>query len=108
MLYKFKSKASGDVIMFEAHAKTLLEIMGKDPSAKGILLVAEMPQALVALENALALQQDKHDKHKSHVPHEHQGQEKETQGVSLRQRATPLKHMILQCIKEGHPMLWGV
>jgi hypothetical protein len=53
MLYKFKSKASGDVIMFETHAKALLEIMGKDPSAKGILLVADMPKALEALEVAL-------------------------------------------------------
>jgi Domain of unknown function (DUF1840) len=108
MLYKFKSKASGDVIMFEAHAKILLEIMGKDPSAKGILLVDDMPLALAALERALAEQQDKEDRHKSQVHHGSTEQKGGIPGVGLRQRATPLKRMIMQCIKEGHPIVWGV
>ena len=108
MLYKFKSKASGDVIMFEAHAKALLEIMGKDPSGKGILLVDDMPQALAALERALAEQQDHEDKHKSQVHHGSPEQEGGIQGVGLRQRAAPLKRMIMQCIQEGHPIVWGV
>jgi hypothetical protein len=125
MLYKFKSKASGDVIMFETHAKALLEIMGKDPSAKGILLVADMPKALEALEVALkkhgheANHEAEHEvghevsHEKGHAsPPKHRSKEQE-QGqesfaVSLGQRAAPMRQMIKQCILEGHPIVWGV
>ena len=129
MLYKFKSKASGDVIMFETHAKALLEIMGKDPSAKGILLVADMPKALEALEAALkkhgheanheaeheadheADHEVSHEKgHASPAKHrsKEQEHEQESLAVSLGQRAAPMRQMIKQCILEGHPIVWGV
>jgi Domain of unknown function (DUF1840) len=129
MLYKFKSKASGDVIMFETHAKALLEIMGKDPSAKGILLVADMPKALEALEVALkkhgheanheaeheadheADHEVSHEKgHASPAKHRSKEQEQgqESLAVSLGQRAAPIRQMIKQCILEGHPIVWGV
>ena len=125
MLYKFKSKASGDVIMFETHAKALLEIMGKDPSAKGILLVADMPKALEALEVALkkhgheanheaeheADHEVSHEKgHASPAKHRSKEQEQgqESFAVSLGQRAAPMRQMIKQCILEGHPIVWGV
>jgi len=125
MLYKFKSKASGDVIMFETHAKALLEIMGKDPSAKGILLVADMPKALEALEAALkkhgheanheaeheAGHEVSHEKgHASPAKHrsKEQEHEQESLAVSLGQRAAPMRQMIKQCILEGHPIVWGV
>jgi len=119
MLYKFKSKASGDVIMFETHAKALLEIMGKDPSAKGILLVADMPKALEALEVALKKHGHEADHEvsyeKGHAsPAKHRSKEQEHEpgqeslAVSLGQRAAPIRQMIKQCILEGHPIVWGV
>ncbi len=115
MLYKFKSKASGDVIMFETHAKALLEIMGKDPSAKGILLVADMPKALEALEAALkkhgheAGHEVSHEEgHASSAKHGSKEQEQASLAVSLGQRAAPMRQMIKQCILEGHPIVWGV
>ncbi len=111
MLYKFKSKASGDVIMFETHAKALLEIMGKDPSAKGILLVADMPKALEALEAALKKhghEAGHEEGHASPAKHGSKEQEQESLAVSLGQRAAPMRQMIKQCILEGHPIVWGV
>ena len=54
MLYKFKSKAAGDVIMLEPHGRRLLGVIGKDPGPTGIILPAEMPAALQALEHAIA------------------------------------------------------
>ena len=46
MLYKFKSKATGDLILLEPHGRHILGLIGKDPSPKGILLVADMPAAM--------------------------------------------------------------
>lgn len=115
--------------MFETHAKALLEIMGKDPSAKGILLVADMPKALEALEVALkkhgheanheaeheadheADHEVSHEKgHASPAKHRSKEQEQgqESFAVSLGQRAAPMRQMIKQCILEGHPIVWGV
>ena len=111
MLYKFKSKASGDVIMFETHAKALLEIMGKDPSAKGILLVADMPKALEALEAALKKhghEAGHEEGHASPAKHGSKEQKQASLAVSLGQRAAPMRQMIKQCILEGHPIVWGV
>ena len=47
MLYKFKSKVTGDVIMLQPNGQRVLEIIGKhsaaEPSTKGILLPEQMP-----------------------------------------------------------------
>ena len=58
MIYKFKSKSSGDVIMLQPNGQQVLTIIGKhsfeEPSVQGILLPEQMPQALTALESAIA------------------------------------------------------
>ncbi len=104
MLYKFKSQATGDLIMFEEHAKLILEIIGKEPLAKGILVLGDMPQALAALE---ALTQAREGL-KSSQASGAELHEEDTNWVSLRQRVAPFKQMIKQCMLEGHPIVWGV
>ena len=58
MLYQFKSKVTGNVIMLQPNGEQVLQIIGKhsaaDPSTKGILLPEQMPQALADLEAAIA------------------------------------------------------
>jgi cyclopropane-fatty-acyl-phospholipid synthase len=54
MLYKFKSKATGDLIMLEPDAKRLLKIMGREDQIKGIFLADQLPLAIAALESAVA------------------------------------------------------
>ena len=50
MLYKFKSKASGDLIMLEPNGRRMLEIIGKTPGPQGIIEVHQMAAAVAALE----------------------------------------------------------
>ena len=54
MLYKFKSKNTGDVIMLEPNGRTILEIIGKDAGPTGIILPEQMPAAIKALQAANA------------------------------------------------------
>jgi len=54
MLYKFKSKATGDLILLEPQGKQILRIIGKDPGAQGIILPNEMLAAIDALQAAYA------------------------------------------------------
>ncbi len=54
MLYKFKSKAAGDVIMLGANGDQVLRIVGKEPAPQGILEATALAAAIAALEAAVA------------------------------------------------------
>jgi len=49
MLYKLKSKVTGDLIMLEPNGRRVLQIINKySPEGKGILLPEQMPAAIEA------------------------------------------------------------
>lgn len=112
MLYKFKSQATGDLIMLEPNGRQMLALMGKGDSdnlIKGILVPADMPAAMLALELAIT-QEDAARKvtdttatHKTETPDTGRGPV-----VSLRQRAAPLLKMMQRCHAENAPIVWGV
>ncbi|OOG45047.1 DUF1840 domain-containing protein [Polaromonas sp. A23] len=99
MLYKFKSKASGDLIMLEANGRRVLEVIGKEAGPKGIILPEQMPAAIVALQVAIALEESHDDDAPDTVPRE---------GLGLRQRALPFIEMLERNHKAGHEVVWGV
>lgn len=111
MLYKFKSKATGDVIMLQPNGQRLLEIIGKhsaaDPSVKGILLPEQMPAALAALEVAMAQEEAARRAAIEQAQAEHLPPPR-FETVSLHQRAQPFIDMIRQCQKAEVPITWGV
>ena len=53
MIYKFKSKASGDIIMMGPTGDALLRALGRAPAPKGIIEPADMAAAMVAIEQAV-------------------------------------------------------
>ena len=107
MLYKFKSKAAGDLIMLEPNGRRVLQIIGKDPGPKGIILPEEMAAASQALESAIVREEQdqkaaiEEAKAKGEVP-------PKFDAVSLRQRAVPFMDMLRRCSKEGKEIVWGV
>jgi hypothetical protein len=110
MLYKFKSKVTGDLIMLEPNGRQMLNLIGKgDPasSIKGILLPHDMPGAIAALRRAMdddemALQQ--------RIAQAQAAGETLSRSdmVSLRQRAVPLIDMMQRCHGAGEAIVWGV
>ncbi len=98
MLYKFKSKDHGDVIMLEANGRRVLEIIGKNPGPKGIILPEQMPAAIKALEDAIALEQSGDDEAGA-VPGD---------GLGLHQRAISFIDMLRRNHAAGHDVVWGV
>ncbi|HEY0825817.1 MAG TPA: DUF1840 domain-containing protein [Ramlibacter sp.] len=107
MLYKFKSKAAGDLIMLEPNGRRVLEIIGKDAGPKGIILPEEMPGAMKALETAIAREEAEHKamideaKARGEVP-------PKFDAISLRQRAVPFLDMLRRCSTAGKEIVWGV
>lgn len=106
MLYKFKSKATGDLIMLEQHGSQLLRIMGKEPAAKGILLCADMPDALQAITQAIARQEALAREQQAAHGHEEVGEPAEL--ITLRQRAVPFMDMLRRCMAQACDVVWGV
>ena len=41
-LYRFKSRETSDLVMLQPHGQRILEALGKDPDAPGIIQPAEM------------------------------------------------------------------
>ncbi|MDR7306067.1 DUF1840 domain-containing protein [Rhodoferax saidenbachensis] len=109
MLYKFKSKATSDVIMLEPNGRQILQIWGKfeeGAPAKGILLPEDMPAAKAALEAAIATEEAQ----RAQTALEAQDRGEDTHapaGVSLRQRATPLLDMLQRSQKAQKEIVWG-
>ena len=109
MLIVFKSKAAGDVMMFGDVAHTLMEIMGKDATEKGIVTVEQLPGAIARLKAAVA--QDKAER--PVIDHDERVFEKTPEGgkrehVSLARRAVPLIELLEYSLKEEVPVTWGV
>ena len=103
MLYKFKSKATGDLIMLEQHGSQVLRIIGKEPAAQGILLCADMPKALLDLQAAI-------ERHEAQAREQHaEGEAAEpVELVTLRQRAVPFMDMLRRCMAHPCDVVWGV
>ncbi len=109
MLYIFKSKAAGNLVMLQANGERVLRIIGKDAGPKGIVLPEQMPAAINALEQAIAAEES--GAAQPAQPQPVDANDKEAVGadrVSLRQRAVPFIDMLKRCHKAGKEIVWGV
>ncbi len=106
-LYRFKSRETGDLVMLEPHGKRILEIIGKDPSAAGVILPQQMPAAEQALRDAVALEETNQQRQCEEAKAEGDPPP-EFDSVSLRLRSTPFIEMMQRCEKAGVEMVWGV
>ncbi|MBC7444555.1 MAG: DUF1840 domain-containing protein [Polaromonas sp.] len=98
MLYRFKSKNMGDVIMLEPNGRQMLEIIGKSPGARGIILPQQMTGAIQAIEAAIRLEESHKEKDGDGLP----------EGVGLHQRAKPFIDMLRWNLTAGQEVVWGV
>lgn len=107
MIYKFKSKAAGDVIMMGPAGDDVLRIIGKSPSAQGIVEVAAMPAAIAAIEQAIAADEAARAQAEKEAAAE--GTKLAPRdGVTLKQRAWPLVEMMKRAHAADAPITWGV
>ena len=107
MIYKFTSKASGDVIMLGPQGDELMRLLGRTPAAKGIIEPVDMPAAVRALEAALAAAAG------TEAAADGAGTARADDGrreapVALRQRLWPVMEMLRRCQAAGQPVVWGV
>ena len=119
MIYEFKSRATGSVIMTKAVAEWILQIIGKTPGRTGIITVEQMPGAVDALNRAIA--QEKEELRAERRAMESVGSappnasdaekadlENDPYPVSLAQRAYPFIDLLKEAHRAGKDITWGV
>ena len=111
MLFKFKSKACSDLIMLEGDGRRLLQIMLGDDPVKGIIVLADLPQAIARLEAAVAQEAALRKQAADQTREAAQAQEDRdlaSQFVSLARRAAPMLKLLRQSLSQEADVVWGV
>lgn len=107
MIYEFKSRAAGQLILLGPTGDLLLRLIGKVPSAKGIIEPAAMPAAIEAIEMAIAQE----DTQRRRAEEERLAEGRKAprgDSVTLRQRAWPFVELMKRTHHEGEAIVWGV
>jgi hypothetical protein len=112
MLYKFKCKAAGDVIMLGPNGDQLLALLGREPAAQGIIEVAAMPAALRALQAAIDAEATRAaqtgESGEGGDGGEAHDETTSARVVALRQRLWPMMEMLRSAQAANVPVVWGV
>ena len=110
MIYTFKSKATGDLIMLQPNGEAILKIIGKADSEqlrRGIVLPEELEQAIHALQQAVAQEEQSRAELVQQALAAGQTAPPPPT-VSLRQRSHPFIQMAQRCLAEKKEIVWGV
>jgi hypothetical protein len=102
MHYVFRSRADADLIMMGPVGDHMLHIIGRAPSARGIIEVAALPAAIQALEAAVAADR------REHAKEDEISKDPKEPGVGLAQRAWPMLEMMKRALAEKADIVWGV
>ena len=107
MIYKFKSKAAGDLIMLEPNGDAMLRAIGREPAPKGIIEPGAMATAIEAIERSIAADEAER------AEAEREAREKgealpPREGVSPRQRLFPMVEMMRRAMAADEAIVWGV
>ena len=107
MIYKFKSKASGDILMLGPNGDALLRAIGREPSPQGIIEPADCGPAVQAIEQAINA--DETARAAAQADAAGGGASLPAQdGVARRQRLWPMIDLLKRAAAAGVPVVWGV
>lgn len=113
MLITFKSKSYPDVMMYQEHAKRILELLNKEPEM-GVITSAEAARAAELLEQEIE-ESRKHPSTdeveqdiKAHQADNDDPDHEQAQVVSFSTRAYPMLEMLRSARDHKTDILWGV
>jgi hypothetical protein len=110
MLYEFKSKAAGTVVMTGPVAERLLAIVGKEAGPKGIFTVEQIAPAIAALQEAIEREKSEAEPAAAMPTDDEAGMPgaERRVAITLAQRAWPLIDLLRTARKAEKPVTWGV
>ena len=105
ILYKFKSKAAGDVIMLGPNGDQVMRLLGRAPAPQGIFEVDAMPGLMTTLK--VAVEADEAVRGPAADGQNNAGGAQGGDRVALRQRVWPLVEMLRRCHAAREVIVWG-
>lgn len=108
MLYEFKSKATGTVVMTSNVAERILSIIGKEAGPQGIITLEQINPAIAALQSAIERDDRESQGERDSDAAESDEPEHHHQAISLRQRAHPFIELLRDAYKAQERVTWGV
>ncbi|MCZ2103304.1 MAG: DUF1840 domain-containing protein [Comamonadaceae bacterium] len=108
MLFKFKSRATADLIMLEPVGERVLKILGKEVAPHGIITVEQIPAAVAALRAAVAEEEagEPPAPPADPAPQGAQREDDPSERVWLRQRVAPFIEMLETSAASGREVTW--
>lgn len=107
MLVTFSSSTSGQLMMFAPTARQMLEIIGKECAAKGVIMSDQLPEAIDRLRAAVAAARSAAASPPARSKDDEGDDEnKEETPVGLGQRAYPLIELFEWTRREEGFVLW--
>lgn len=101
MLVKFNSNVAGELLMFADVARRLLEVAGKECTARGVILREQIPEIVTRLRAASAADKAQHPDDAN------ADDEQAANTVSLGRRAQPFIEFLELTVKEPEGfVLW--
>jgi ElaB/YqjD/DUF883 family membrane-anchored ribosome-binding protein len=112
MLVIFKSKAAAEIIMYEQHAKRMLDLLGKDVK-RGIITAEESAGAIATLEAEIArerarLAEEARQEVEAADDFNHDKPAQPLKSVSFATRTYPLLEMLRAAQARKQDVVWGV
>jgi len=109
-LVVFRSKAAGEIFMFEESARRIFEIIGRQESPRGVITAEQVPEALRRLVDAV----EEEKAQLKAAREDAELQDKQGDGtvqprpITLGQRAFPLVEMLREAQKKKVDVTWGI
>lgn len=108
MIYRFKSQATGELIMLEEAAKQILGILEKDAAAPGIITLAQIPDAIARLRQAALDEEASQARQIQEAKAKAKGEPiPRFSPLGLRQRSHTFIEMLARSAEENEPVRWG-
>lgn len=100
----FRSEVGPDIMMFDAVAQRMMELMGKEKAERGVVIIEQLPDAIARLKAAAALDRAQAPAQ----PDDAEDADAIDAPVGLAQRAVPLIELLELSLARGKPVTWGV
>ena len=109
-LVVFRSKAAGEIFMFEESARRIFEIIGRQESPRGVITAEQVPEALRRLVDAVEEEKAQLKAARDDAElHDKQGDGTvQPRPITLGQRAFPLVEMLREAQKKKVDVTWGI
>ena len=109
-LVVFRSKAAGEIYMFEETAHRMFDIIGKEHTPRGVITAEQIPDALAKLVAAVEAEKSAQaESSRERDEAERRGEPQAAERpITLGQRAYPLIEMLRAAAKRKVDVTWGV